>query len=603
MSIQCPYRHTPYSIWRLQVIRTLCGSVAQQSRPSILLTCPRSSAKSKRTFHNFRPFGVNETSAADPVKDGTPQKTELSAKEEVSSSHKKPLRSHRKNTFNPYSSEGREKIKNLLSQLRPAVERAQHRAANVSENDAGPQGPSPLPRTPILRRTGPKYMGPKRRPTWPELDALKHNVWAQMLAAPVRACEGSGARLPSPFHTDLGFVEKPEKEQVYVSPIYLADLAALEKKMAREVYEEDWRRVRDDKRAAQERRARGEETQSIPSGRTNKVKELPRSRILSDMNLFRLLTLSFMERSKRRGSKEIVTKPGHVMRLVPTPVREAMSKAQHYALNKRMVDIATGVCSDDDSPKLHEHYLKQLQWQEDVHERIARIMRKRILLALRALAEQAVDDFRNAKEVKVLALPTNTDTDKADSAARRPECPSGSILLHIGGGDTSSLVSSIAASADTPSGSPGLDGGSPSLPSNPLLPPMVSLDGTHRIPVFPLTRMLASHDADSPELSALADLVAKHTVLQHPNSQTEQSDHFLLVRPGVGPPKAVVEEVWQLWRYLGGSNMGLVSDPEMEQKLVLEAEQHRETGRQNARGQEDVGAAAAVNTTFTVPRS
>ena len=440
-------------------------------------------------------------------------------------------------------------------------------------------------------------MGPKRRPTWPELDALKHNVWAQMLAAPLRACQGSGARLPSPFHTELGFVEKPEKEQVYVSPIYLADLEALEKKMARELYEEDWRRVRDDKRAAKERRSRGEETQPTPSDQTNKVKELPRSRVLSDMTLFRVLTLSFMERSKRRGSKGIVTKPGHVMRLIATPVREAMSKAQHYAMNKHMVDFATGVASDDGSPKLQEHYLKQLQWQEDVHDRIARIMRKRILVALRALAEQAEDDDSNERVLKVLALPTDTDTDKAGSAARRPECPSGSILLHIGQGDTSSLVSSISASGDTTSGSSGLDGGSPSLPSNPLLPPMVSSDGTHRIPVFPLTKMLAPNDTDSPELSALTDFVAKHTVLQHPNSQTEQGDHLLLVRPGVGPPKAVVEEVWQLWRYLGGSNMGLVSDPEMEQKLALDADQHREISRQNARGQEDGGAAAAVTNT------
>jgi hypothetical protein len=293
-------------------------------------------------------------------------------------------------------------------------------------------------------------------------------------------------------------VENPEQKQVYVSPIYLADLEALEKKMARELYEEDWRRVRDDKRAAkEERRARGEETQATPSPsdqttKVNKVKELPRSRVLSDMTLFRLLTIDFMKPSKQpRSWGEIVTKTGSVLKLIPTAVREAMFRAQHYDLNKRIVDIATGAASDDGSnPKLHEKYMKQLQWQEDVHERVARIMRKRILVAVRALAEQAEDDGRNAKEVKVLALPTDTET------ATRAECPSGSILLHIGPGDTASLVtSSIFASADnTTSGSPGLDGGSGSpslpLPSNPLLPPMVTFDsGTHRnrnrIPVFP----------------------------------------------------------------------------------------------------------------------
>jgi hypothetical protein len=419
-----------------------------------------------------------------------------------------------------------------------------------------------------------------------------------MLAAPVRSCQGTSARLPAPFHIDLGFVENPEQKQVYVSPIYLADLDALEKKMARELYEEDWRRVRDDKRAAkEERRARGEETQTqaapSPSDQTtkvNKVKELPRSRVLSDMTLFRLLTIDFMKPSKQpRSWGEIVTKTGSVMKLIPTAVREAMFRAQHYDLNKRIVDIATGAATDDGSnPKLHEKYIKQLQWQEDVHERVARIMRKRILVALRALAEQAEDDDRNAKEVKVLALPTDTNT------ATRAECPSGSILLHIGPGDTASLVSSsIFASTDnTTPGSPGLDGDgsspSPPLPSNPLLPPMVAFDsGTHRnrIPVFPLSRMLsrAPNDADtdadtvSPELSALTDLMAKHnTVLTNNNKSNSQTDHLLLVRPGVGPPKAVVEEVWQLWRYLGGSSMRLVDDPETEGNLLPETEKYWE---------------------------
>ncbi|KIW10143.1 hypothetical protein PV08_11104 [Exophiala spinifera] len=565
MSLPCPYRHVSYATWRLQIFQSLYRSTEPGFAREACFPVSRSAARSKRCQSTSRLLDEDKNDGPQPLRDGVSWIDDTPGKGQTLSPHNQRPRSSRKTSFNPYSPDGQQSIRALVSELKPVVAEARREKTHPPGSDAVSVEPTRLPRTPILKRTGPKHMEAKRMPTDDELDALKNNVWAQMLAAPLRACQGSFARLPAPFLVDLEFVEDPEKKAVHLAPAPLADLDALEQRMAKELARDNWLQSRDDNWEsnweARELQQGGEGGDSTPpQPPTQKVKQRPKSRLVAEMNLVRFLTLKLMERSKREPGK-IVSKSNALARLVPAPLKDALEKAQHYAINKRKIDAATGAdqATDTTNEPLPMDYLSRLQWQVDMYERIPRIMRKRILVALKALAEQATSDTAAGKPSKVMTLSIH----HAAGVPSHVDCPPESIILHIGDEDTRTLLSSIPA---PPKNESGLT--QPPLPSNNwFVPPVISLDGRHRLPVFPLKQMLATH-ADTADVAALAELTSAYKVLQHHRhhhpGKPHSNDTFLLVRPGVGPPRAVMEEVWQLWRYLGGSHMGLVYDEDTE---------------------------------------
>ncbi|KAK6373894.1 hypothetical protein LTS17_007863 [Exophiala oligosperma] len=616
MSLACPYRHVSYATWRLQIFRRLCKSIEPgffRDTPALPTPFPFGVAKSKRNQSTFRAFDEDKNNVPETIRDGNEWVYDAPGKRSKLRPHNKSNPGSSRNpSFNPYSSDGRNSIRNLVSQLKPVIAKARRKDADTTTSDAVSIESTRLPRTPILKRTGPKHMEAKRMPTEAELDALKTNIWAQMLAAPLRACQGSFARLPSPFMMDLDFVEDPEKKAIHLAPAQLADLDALEARMARELSKENWLRTRkdndNDKTRAQRQQQHHDDdeetsessilpqpqqqqqppppppppTTTSTTTSAQKVKQRPKSRLLADINLVRFLTLKLMERSKRVKGK-IVSKPNALARLVPAPLKEALEKAQHYSINKRKIDTATGVLASDETEPLQMEYLSRLQWQVDMYERIPRMMRKRILVALKALAEQATsevaDGTGNTPKAMALSVVAVDDDDAAVTTSlttNHIDCPCpppDSIILHIGEGDTRALSSSISISESE------ANENQPPLPSNWLVPPMINVvvdDGsTHRrrrrLPVFSLSTMFVGHaGAADHDISALSELTSqyKKVLLRHDrNTSTENDrskDHFILVRPGVGPPKVLMEEVWQLWRYLGGSNMGLVHDEETE---------------------------------------
>lgn len=544
-------------------------------------------------------------------------------------------------------------MKTVVSHVKNAAQEAQQQQHDKPPNQIDRK--SSTPQSPLVSQVEKiRSKQPKREPTFKELKPLKDNQWAQMLASPIRACQGSGARLPTTFLTDLGYVRKPGEEDVYLMPVQLVDLEGLEKRMAKELYEEDWRRVRDDKRAARERRENGlaEEpttAAAAASGQSDAdsdsgsktptavaqldgdsdsastttavispeadsdqhLRNLPRSRVFSDMTFMRFLTLRLTEPS--RGKSQIrQTKRGEVMKLIHRQAKEALTLAQHYIRHKRAVASALGGPTSTAEPlpqKVQERYLRLVQWQHDIPDRVARIMRKRVLVVVKALAEQAMDDIASGKTKNVVALPfpvgssvdmtsnaqpvsTNggeriaSSTDAGEQAALSTDAgeqtawpsdhldiPSDSVFLHIGDNDTSALVSAttsaatLATSSTTPSSSTSSQQQQlPPLPSNPIIPPMLRVSARHRVPVFPMSRMFADPTTDSTDLQDLRALLSGYSdVLRLPQTtSTGNEDYLILVRPGVGPPKALVEEVWQLWRYLGGARMGWMPDSEVE---------------------------------------
>ncbi|KAK5036374.1 hypothetical protein LTS07_002101 [Exophiala sideris] len=484
----------------------------------------------------------------------------------------------------PFNRDAILRMKILASNVKSAAQKAQRQPADTEDKSSRTARIQvTVPQSPFVAQV--KKLNhaslPKREPTFKELEPLKNNQWAQMLAKPIRACQGSGARLPTPFLTDLGYVTKPGEEKVYLMPDQLADLEGLEKQMAKELYEEDWRRVRDDKKAARERCASGqvEEPTTTAIEHTNSISDhlriLPQSRVFSDINFMRFMTLKFT-RLIKRSPPTIKTRVAEVATLIPNKAKEAINLAQHYMHHHRGVDFALGLEPEEPEVKVQDRYLRHIQWQHDIHDRVARIMQKRILVVIKALAEQAKDDVTNGGSTKVVALPfpksggfdTENKEQNADAAGHR-DIPSGSVFLHIGDKDTSALLSSTKPAAPTSI--------SPTLPSNPIIPPMLGVDDTHRIPVFPLSQMLAS-TTDTTDLEALQGLTSQYSSIRLPdNKRSGVEDYLLLVRPGVGPPKALVQEIWQLWRYLGGSRMGLIPDADDEGRF----------GSKNARDDDD----------------
>ncbi|KAI1626889.1 hypothetical protein EDD37DRAFT_620820 [Exophiala viscosa] len=572
MRSQCPHRHVSYATWRLQVLRMLCEGSHVQTYPTIVTTCSRAPTRSKH-YHSTPSLKIR-----DEIPENGSRADEASGRA-LSKDTSKVSRPRRQSPT-PFNRDAILRMKTLVSNVKSAAQNAQQQLANTGrESNSTAQNQSSVLRSPFVAQV--KKMNqsslPKREPTFKELEPLKNNQWAQMLAKPIRTCQGSGARLPSAFLIDLGYVTKPGEENVYLMPVQLADVDGLEKRMGKELYEEDWRRVRDDKRAARERRASGqvEESTAAAAEQTNSfsdhLRNLPQSRVFSDINFMRFMTLKFT-RLTRKNQPTIKTKLGEVSALIGTKAKEALALAQHYMHHHRGVDFALGVepAVPEADARVQDRYLRKIQWQHDIYDRITRIMQKRVLVAIKGLAEQAKDDVTNGKPKRVVALPfpksKGFDTEllggpasadaQGHSAEAPADIPSGSVFLHIGASDTSELLSSTASTMPSSA--------LPPLPSNPIIPPMLCVTDTHRIPIFPLSQMLAD-TTDTTDLQALHDLVSKHSTLQLPDTKRNgESDYLLLVRPGVGPPKALVEEVWQLWRYLGGETMGLIPDADDE---------------------------------------
>ncbi|KAL2428960.1 hypothetical protein ABEF95_010712 [Exophiala dermatitidis] len=482
-----------------------------------------------------------------------------------------------------------------------------------------------------------------------------------MLASPLRFCNGSGARLPADFMIDFDYVKSPVDGKTYLLPDKLADLDALQEQMARELYKDDWRRVRDNKRAARERQERemlettrneddnsaressatdqdeshAHSSASNPPERRRKSNVL--LRIISSVSLFRLVTLNLTKGHKNNPQRR-TTKINEVQKLIPFESKEPLMAAQHYIRHKSEVNSAMGISTDSDPQGLNglPINLKELQWQADIHGRLARIMRKRVSLCLTALAEScstAAASRRLAQlpipaggklrseDIRKLS-PTLSDSmsEGGGESPKGPQyqqlammsgkgfllgpqtIPPGSIFLHMGKGDTSSLLNSsspnpradnAAATRKPRTRSSSLSVLPPLPTSNPLAPPMLTVDNVYRFPVFPLTRLLegSSTEAETDTetrnaLRALSDASRRFKRQEQDKNESgtdsdSGSNYLVLVRPGPGPARHLVREIWQLWRYLEGQ-----PGVSLETDWSLEGEQEL-GGSRSKRGEEE----------------
>ena len=728
MSLPCPYRHVSYSTWRLNVFRTLFrGSEPQPVRTTLHPRDHPPRPNGKRNHSASRSFASDtetgkakdaaaQMSAATAAKGGknagakefnpySPEgreamknlladlqavssrmqsddpKEEASGQDnfsEIYQSRKRSLGDDQDTRESPRApdagdleaGDGLHPRSGSPAWAREAARRPKSETSGTTAPTSLHDDQPPARDSPIFKWTRDKTRRQneeKIHPSHHHVRGLKNNPWAEILASPIRVCQASGARLPVDLLLDLGYVKNPKDQKIYLVPANLADLDALEAKMAVEIARDHEPgppntdpQVNEPKPDQHDDEPKDEITHPQPprESDTQTARRRPietQSRLFSNQTFLEYLNRAVTAPPGKRGPKQKTASPltrarevlsNEVAKLVHFDGREAIHKAHHYIQNKRKFDAAVGgggndnsnasthpspvVATDAQNKSSAEFQLNKLQWQLDISSRIEHIMRRRILVALKALTDAEAESKAKMKDghvserpAGVIALPfpkrgmkgnelralkatddvsqrgnslvrtvlsqekqeedddededenitpddepsssTNTNTPPhKDSQYRRlghPEWLPGSIFLHIGNKSTTSLF--------LPSSHPLTLPPLPPAQSNPLVPPMLPVMKTYRFPIFSLDRLF-SHTTNTnttfPSTTTnTSDKEAKQTLLTvlahesfHRVEQGRQigSDYLLFVRPVSGPTRAVIREVWKLWMYLGGENMG-----------------------------------------------
>ncbi|KEF61848.1 uncharacterized protein A1O9_03419, partial [Exophiala aquamarina CBS 119918] len=604
MALQCPYQRISYATWRLQLIRTLYHTEFESR-------APRSPFQRTRRKHYYSTSQHYQGDVSRRSRD-TYSRTPRSLLDDSIARRNSPQ--------NPFDYDGVSRMKGVLAEvdeLRQKVGRQTFkRIAHTVPYES-----------PVKHKLNdPHRRRHKRIATQEEIADLENNVWARILASPIRACFSSGTRLPVALLSNWSLVKEPTSDLIYTLPTELADLDAFEEKMAAEMYKEAWRYKAEEWRAAaQKRRAasgEGQTTESLdedsnvgnsisatrPRGRHDPFS----TRIFMYINYLRHLTATLGKRRNADPWKDVEKdKPiaFNSARLFNPRTREKLGAASHYEFNRTQVALATGEM-ERPTPESDRFDFKDSHWQPDIDDRLTRILQKRIVLAMRATAEVLDGSLRKQLERRILPLPIprmgefriqrrhgypetlrgwqgvddlerqeRKDSDKAfdespssqelvDEAGRPadeeaqppPSWLPGSILLHIGKGNLEKL---LVPETEPSSASQRL---LPPLPRNSLIPTMVPIGGAYRIPAFSLHRFFTSSDNpnDIPE-SATANLKELEDIINtcasfNLSTQTATSsapppipqNFFLLIKPFAGAQKNLVEEIWRLWRYVGG---------------------------------------------------
>lgn len=441
-----------------------------------------------------------------------------------------------------------------------------------------------LPESPVMRRLR-KEKPHKRAPTDEELSALSNNPWASMLASPVRHCQGTGVRLPSALLIPWSFVRRRANDATYLVPHILGDM----KKLVSTSYFE---KVSEPSEHAHGSKGEDEMPQPKlivqprslpPSNSDSKAEpllrggtELPgKTTILPYQPLIEQLTTRMIRRDNGATAR------GAVQRLLTHRIKASSKEALHYAR--------------DGEERSHMD-LNSLQWQPDIPKRMTGIMRERVLTALESVGilnntEKTIVPvpLKSLETGRMVVVFEPTKDEGADplkysfkAAEAMPE-PSpriphqklrqlirdkfaGSFLLHIN--------SSPLTVPDQPSAVL-----SEQVPN--LLPQTISVNNTIRLPVFNLQQMMGFRNGMATKHIALryrqvlrsskvlsVPKLNSHPIYRHSepslgkggqplvqdSQDTENDPAYLLFISSHAPmAQELAKEVWQLWRYLGGT--------------------------------------------------
>lgn len=509
-------------------------------------------------------------------------------------------------------------IKALAVQSKPVNVEHQEDAEDEGSTKEVVDEEGGLPLSPLEILSGAHKRKRKRRPTKEELAELRSNPWAKMLAASVRQCMATRTRFPASLLLDIGQVVNPNDLEIYLMPDAMADLQEFNKRL---------------------QSGKMSKAISLKSGRGDKLKMLPYKLI------FEKLTDTFMAYDSK--SKQSRTRSGAVSKAL-FPGRWVQNTEKVSAYNNASKEYYNIAEKQGLEGEIHQRPkplfdAEKVLWQPAIVERIPNIMRQRILLCLKRLADidskyndgslkhlyrfewpadaeldlsivdQALDttrDFWNDMgdieaegaisgdsheqgarvdgRAPITVQPWELDTQATQPQSGHHTWIQGSFLLHLGPASIPNQYISTASDdtssdfTETPPHSP-----SPPAQHSKFIPPMMTI-GTYRLPVFNLyamfgtqfievlSRLLTTYSIFRPD-SAVVDNTTTTTPTTHDTSSDQTTHHdpvpthlnpntnFLVLVKSTAPcAHFLVQELWQLWRYLGGTDCFINSSSQEE---------------------------------------
>ncbi|PGH14902.1 hypothetical protein AJ79_02765 [Helicocarpus griseus UAMH5409] len=193
MNTTCPYRHVSYASWRLRVFHRLAIEATGTSR----------------NFTSSSDIQFPKPNPNQKKRHGNPK---LRREQELASLE----------TLYAELSQISEQLKNPPQLSEDSNTKAIHDEEPSGPGDVRPS--EPLPKSPIIARLEERASKKhKARADQKDLDRLKYNPWARMLASPVRLCTATGARLPVKTMGEWGLVEHPETQGLFILPTDLME--------------------------------------------------------------------------------------------------------------------------------------------------------------------------------------------------------------------------------------------------------------------------------------------------------------------------------------------------------------------------------------------
>lgn len=546
MSLKCPYRNQSYSTWQLKVFKSLCSTTtisSVDSSRSLTSATYLTNNQFRRVRYTPKTRAENES-----INDGHVEGEDQSRKA-TSSSHvaRQSTRRHKK-SFDPYSDSGRKELKNLVRDLQNITQDVmQKEGLKIRKSDnAGshslPITEKTLPESPVLRKIRKKRKH-KRPASTEELERWATNPWAQMIASPLRFCQATGVRSPVSLMTNWGLTRHPTDKRVYLMPNELAGVKAVEMQ---------------DTKAGSQKGSSTFDTTENPKNQTQQVPP-PAVRLLPYQPLLSHLTLAFQKEQS-------------ASRIIPHRWKARFKLAKMYRHNLEEVNAAIGQTTDPTPSVEASLNLSKVQWQADIDIRLLEILRKRVLTALEIMASSCANEVaRPEARIMALAVPndghlilasdrtsetvTKTEQSNANNVDQngkskhnvtRPHDEStsiasglsGSVLIHIGPIEPDFQTSPTSKV--------------PMFSQDQLIPPMITVNETIRIPVFSIFKLLGPD-----HYSQFLLLRDRFKMLQAPrNSHPSQEDstYLVLIKSTNESTMNAIKELWQLWRYMGGKS-------------------------------------------------
>jgi len=538
--------------------------------------------------------------------------------------------------WKPTSQVGQRDLRSLAQSLKAMSVQFKQTAQEDANRgkDSSPQQPDDyleLPTSPLEKHMQKKKWNPKRRPTTEEKEKLAGNPWAAMLAGPLRLDAASKARFPDALFMDFGHVVSPADDFIYMVPDSLADLQAFVRRLKNGHRSAAMKRKAPDDAGAKVRilpykLLLEELTDSFMvwdnvnhAGRTKKGAIAKRlfpvkwQEKAHKIEAYRSASKEYWDLREKQGETDdgLFKRLGQGFDSNRLQWQPEMVDRIPNVMRQRVLLALNHVAQMQDQPKNKERELfYSFQWPET----------RSLLLSdrLPKAMDIAVEYWNDMGDIESAQAITGTGERQGDSREPRPpiaiqpsEIPlesaetqydqpdaqqglstkdrselteksshlgkddprvwlPGSFVLHIGPPHQSlANLPYINSSSILPSDY--YDASHPAFEHSKYIPPMITVGGACRLPVFNIPAMLG------PKF----DLILRRILQRHrqhihiPDQDPQGLNHVIIIKSVAPGSHFLAQELWQLWRYLGGRDCLLaaaarLTDAKLDRHILSE---------------------------------